>query len=384
MTDVLGNVICQHESSAVTLCRATEVLLLQLQHIPQRVLLVVKLICPKCMKPVTIPDDFTGQEFTCPACGNAFDVPAKYTPAVLSDTVPIPAGALQAAITSAQTRDQPATSAEATDHLPQGAAPTAPAVPALSGMHASPPPVPSAALATPTPAGYTKSVGITIAPKVVAWLPAAFLTILFFCTLFSWIASSLGGNSVYWQSPWRAIGGWVGKDPILLQSMPGDSNWVAQTPMDWLLMLPFVLCLLVALVLAWAERLVHGLDTRRVPPQLAKVWEWRKVAIAVLSSIALFFMLIQVSTGFGMERAIRKVVHDEPALAKVRDEAKDARAKDAVAIKEESELAKYNMGRTIWQDLGLTCNVLAILTMLLSIQLDRRGDKPPPKLMLHY
>jgi hypothetical protein len=336
------------------------------------------------MKPVTIPDDFTGKEFTCPSCSNAFDVPAKYNPAVLSDTVRIPHDDLQAAINSTQTPDQAAQPATA-DHPPGGSpAPSPPpSVPVAPPPHFGPPPVPAPSVAQPTVAGYTKSVGFAFSPKVVGWLPVIFLTILFITTFFSWIGSYLGGSSAYWQSPWRAIGGWVGKNPILAQSMPGSGDWVDKTPSDWALMLPFLLCVIVALLLAWADREISWLDPRRVQ-KLAQIWDWRKIAVVGLSSAALFFILIQVINGFGMERAIRKMVHDDPELVDLRDKAKDARAKDAVAIKEESALAKYNLDRTIWQDLGLTCNVLAILTMLLSIQLDRRGDKPPPRLVLHY
>jgi hypothetical protein len=34
--------------------------------------------------------------------------------------------------------------------------------------------------------------------------------------------------------------------------------------------------------------------------------------------------------------------------------------------------------------LALTCNLLAVLAVIARLILDRRGNKPPPKLLLHY
>ena len=68
-----------------------------------------------------------------------------------------------------------------------------------------------------------------------------------------------------------------------------------------------------------------------------------------------------------------------------REEAKGNEAKlIAVNQKEEQELAKFGLGRTTWMHLAVLFTVIGSLAALGTIVLDRRGTKPPPKLLLHY
>ena len=165
---------------------------------------MIKLICPKCMKPVPVADDFTGREVACPACGTMFDVPARYTPEVLSDPSgtattsparpepPAPVS-LPSAIPSRPTSPAAAESPSDRPVPPPGFVPPSPPAPPPIPTYSAPPVVwGSQSTPTPTvPGNYTKSLGITISPRVVAWLPAVLLTITFFCTFFPWIGSYL-------------------------------------------------------------------------------------------------------------------------------------------------------------------------------------------------
>ena len=86
-----------------------------------------------------------------------------------------------------------------------------------------------------------------------------------------------------------------------------------------------------------------------------------------------------------MERAILQAVRNNPVLVKEREEAGVSQAKlSAVEYKEDQELAKYNLERTTWLYLAVTCNLLAVLAMLARMALDRRGDKPPPRFVIQY
>jgi hypothetical protein len=237
---------------------------------------------------------------------------------------------------------------------------------------------------TPQLGGYTHAIGITISPKVIVWLPAVLLTIVSFCTFFRWTGSYLGGHPVYSQSPWQAVFASVSRNFALEANMPGSGVWLDQVTSDWLLLVPYLLAILAATVLAWTDRVVHDLAPGLIPP-LTGLWPWRKVVIGVLATLALVLICSQLLNGFGMERAIRKTVRDEPALAKAREEAANSPAKlAAVENKEDSELAKYNLARTAWQDLAVLCNFLAVVAVFLSIPLEKRGNKPPPKILLHY
>jgi hypothetical protein len=244
---------------------------------------------------------------------------------------------------------------------------------------------PSPPVAPPAmPAGYTKSIGFTISPKLVAWLPAVLLTIVFFCTCFSWVASYHGGYPVYSQSPWQSVVGNVSRNFKLEANMPGSVEWLDKVKWDAGLVVPFLLLLLLAMVTAWTERCIHDVNSLRFP-RLAKVWPWRMTIIGTASGLAFFFVVAQVSSGFGMEQAIRKAVHDDPVLVKAREEAGTSPAKlGTVKAAEEVEVAKYNIERTLWQDAALLCNLFAVLAVWLSICLEHRGNKPPPKILLHY
>ncbi|MFO0825558.1 MAG: hypothetical protein U0792_20960 [Gemmataceae bacterium] len=123
-------------------------------------------------------------------------------------------------------------------------------------------------------------------------------------------------------------------------------------------MFPFLLAILAATVLAWTDRVVHDLAPGLIPP-LTGLWPWRKVVIGVLATLAFVLVCSQLLNGFGMERAIRKTVRDEPALAKAREEAANSPAKlAAVENREDSELASTTWpappGRT-WPALQLPC-----------------------------
>jgi hypothetical protein len=236
----------------------------------------------------------------------------------------------------------------------------------------------------PIPAGYSHARGVTISPKVVAWLPAALLTITLLCSFFPWVGSYLGGYPVQSQNVWQAMFGYPSRNLPLEEKAAVPTEWIGKLKGDWELLLPALLALILAVCLAWADRGFHSLDPRKIPP-LAGIWPWRKVAIVVLAGLTFTLLLIQVFRGLGMERAIRQTVRENPALAKEREEARGSDWKlAAVENKEEQELAKYNLERTTWLYLGLTCNLLAVLAMLAHVGLERRGDRPPPRVVIQY
>jgi hypothetical protein len=324
---------------------------------------VPKLFCPSCMKPVTVPDDFAGREVTCPSCGKIFDAPAKYNPTVIGEPTPPP--------------EPPKMLPDVSAERP---APPAPPVAPPPGLV---PPVPPVAPAlTPIPAGYTHARGISFNPRVIAWLPAILLTATLLCTFGPWVGMYLGGYPVYSQGPWSAMVGGINERVELAEAMQTPRTWIDKVTSDWELMVPFLLALIVATILALADRGFTSLDPRQIPP-LAGLWKWRKFITAGLATLALALAFIHVFNGFGLERAVRQTVSEQ--FAQERAEAKGSRSKEAtVQYKEEQAFAKYSLERTSFFYLGLTCNVLAVLTMIAHVRLERRGDKPPPRLVIQY
>lgn len=349
------------------------------------------------MKPVPVPDDFTGTEVTCPNCMKTFDAPARYTPAVIADPAPaapppIPASQTPAAIVpptlpfAPEPRMSPETASDKPVPPPGFVPPSPPVAPP---PHGAPPGLVLAA-STPSaavpelPGGYTHAYGITISPKVIIWLPAVLLTITLFCTFFRWTGSYLGGHPVYSQSLWQAVFAGVSRNFALEKSMQVSTAWLNNIPSDWLLLVPSFFLLMFAAGIAWADRGFRGVDPQRFPP-ITRIWPWRKALIGALASLAFLLINIQSLKGFGMERAIRDMVRENSELTKARENAAGKPADlDEIQYREETEMRKYNLERTGWQDLALTCNLLAIVTVFLSIPLEKRGNKPPPKIVLHY
>lgn len=338
---------------------------------------MIKLICPRCMRPVPVADDFAGREVTCPSCMKPFDAPARYTPAVLPD----PAPAAAAPVPVPAPLDSPPS---APVRPPEPAMSPAPPAAPPGYVPPAPPPIPPAAPELPAPPGYTDSWGVTISPRVVAWLPAVLLTITFVSLFFRWIGSYYGGYPAHSQSPMQALFGSVSRNFELERNMPGGGAWLDRVTADWRVLIPYLLLLLTALAFAWADRLSPSADTGRLPARVARVWPWRKVVVGVAAGLAFSLIAAQVTSGFGMERAIRQAVRENPKLAEARKQATNRAELEKIENQEVKELRDYDLERTWWQDVGLACNLGAVLAVLLSAGLDRRGNKPPPKVLLHY
>ena len=122
------------------------------------------------------------------------------------------------------------------------------------------------------------------------------LTITLLCTFFPWVGTYLGGSAVNSQGPWRAIVGSVNRNYVLEEKVTVPNTWLDlmqnENFSDWGLVVPFMISLVFALVFAWADRGLHSLDPRKIPP-LARIWPWRKLVIVVFAGLAFTFILIQ-------------------------------------------------------------------------------------------
>ena len=201
---------------------------------------MLKLICPRCMKPVSVPDDFAGREVTCPSCMKPFDAPTKYTPTVIDEPAKTISPALEETISSSIPESKPmAPDVSSQPVAPPGLVPPAPppVPPTAPSLTVAPPPL---------PVGYTRSKGFTISPKVILWMPAVLLTITLFCTFFPWVGTYLGGSAVNSQGPWRAIFGAVNRNYVLEEKVSAPNGWLDHVPDDWGLIVPFLICLIFA------------------------------------------------------------------------------------------------------------------------------------------
>ncbi len=314
----------------------------------------MRLICPHCMSTVTVPDETAGKDAACPSCGKSFTTPSRYAASVVPDA-------------AAPVASPPAQLESPISHAP------------------APPPgyVPPVGVALDaTVAGFTRARGITISPHLFSWLPAVFLLFTLILSFLPWVGVYVGGTGIYWQQPWRAVVGSVGRNFALERAIAISTEWLNKVTSDWEWMIPFLLCLLVATVLAWLDRASHMISPERLK-RIEKIWTHRQSIIGVLTSLAFVFVLLQVLYGFGMQRAIQQTVNAQFADARakaVNDPATQTRIEyDAAAA-----YRGFNIERTSWLYLALLCNLLAVLSLGVRCALDRRGNKLPPRLVLHY
>jgi hypothetical protein len=345
---------------------------------------VIKQICPHCLRPVSVADDAAGKDATCPECGKAFPVQARYNP-VVAPTPPTPNSY------TAPATPEPVPMSTVPPVLDRPAPPPGYVPPPASNQLEPPlpptPPVPS------VPPGYTRSIGLPISPKMVAWLPALCLTLALIATFFSWVGAYAGRYPVYSQGPWRALFGVAERDPDNLEfakkdptNLVGQGQWLDKLKSDWGLVLPYLVLLILATVLAWAERGFATLDKNRLPPPLrwvTVVWPYRIVVIAALATISFVLIVTQVINGFGLQRAAQLEVKEHFATDRQKAGASESALAD-VEILEKKRLDAYHLERTTWLYLGLGLHLLAVLAIVARVRLDARGNKPPPRIVIQY
>lgn len=335
------------------------------------------LICTNCLKTVSVPDAAPGSDVNCPECGKSFAVPAAYTPTVAAEPVPVappPVAPPPAAV------------------VPPVAPPPKPVVPPAPAGYVPPaPPAPPAPPHAPS-AGYTRARSIAVNPRGVAWLPAVCLSlVLFMSFVCAWVESAPAGHPVHAQGLWKASFGGLSRNLQLEQNLPKDLSvgWIDLLKpefQNWELLLPALLALMLATVAAWADRRFETLDAKRLPPPLkwtASLWSSRKLIIGALTAFALAFVTIQAASGFGMEKAIKKSVAE-----RFKDERKAAGASESaqagVDFKEEELVRRYEIRYTTWAYLSFLLLTITVLAVVVRWGLERRGNKPPPRLVFEY
>jgi hypothetical protein len=224
---------------------------------------------------------------------------------------------------------------------------------------------------------------------VLAWIPAVCLTLILLLTFFPWVGSYVGSTAVYSQNAWRALAGMPYVNLQLEDAMKAERAWptdvLNRVQKNWEL-LPYILALLLALTIAWAERLVASLDRSRMPPQLrwvTSIWPYRIPIVAGLATVTLLLLLIQMASGFGLERAAERVVSEKFAAERAQN-ASDPAKLVRISYKEQEELARFKLEHTTWLYLALLLNILVVLAMIVRAWLDRRGNKPPPRIVFQY
>lgn len=298
--------------------------------------------CPYCQKILTVPEQFAGQQMKCPLCEGAFTVPAMSA-----------AGSASAEVYSLGPPPPP--------NPPPEIAPAE----SLSTSASTPPksrPTPSDRQSdrkseptdkpTVPPAGYQGTLTLWISPRVVSWIAPAALTLTFFLLFFPWVGTyqTLGEDS----SPTTRTGWGIGFGP----------DWTPEGAF-------YVLTVLLTLGLT-AAQMLEPLIGVQLPKWAKRFWPYRTVLVSALALVAFLLLTIQLVNGFGLEQAIQR-----PALKEVGLGAAGSKV-------DENLLARLTAYRTIWLRLTFVCHVIALAGLALDSYLQRRGNRPLPRIELHW
>jgi hypothetical protein len=252
----------------------------------------------------------------------------------------------------------------------------APPPPSSTATTKTPPPPEAPAPSVAPPEGYTRTPTIWLSPKVLRYVPAVSLLLVFILQFFSWVGLYPGGVPGVTQSAWGAAFGLYTQDHDLdtvLPSMqkadkPEDNSIPGASVLTIFYLLLFFPALVVTVaVLVYDLNLIHV----KLPPQVDKVLPWRWGIVGAVNLVLLFFLSLQLLFGFSLDSRYRGWVDRQL-------QAREAKKTDEVKL---AEVARGKMledlDHTVWLKLVVLLHVLATVAAILVYLLGQRGDRRP-------
>ena len=332
-------------------------------------------LCPNCQKMLTVPDQYADTLMKCPLCANTFQAPAlpSKAPAPAVVAPPSPVGDTYGL------KEPPP--------LPPMAPPPAPnkaaaAPPKATAPAKAPPPPP------PSTGDYQHGFSLTVKPEILQWVPVGALVLVFVIqALFPMTGMFPGGYPAYTQGvPWAAFG-YYNSDPDWLKMPDANKNVPALIltkplsfdPSMFFYFFPlFPLALLLTIAAAVLPRLHVSLPD---PVERMKPYRWA-IAAGVTLVAFLFFSIPVLLTGFSLENAVKREVHNLDAIKE--HQAKVSAGDRVAAMAEGSLLGAQCLTRTTWLRLSYLLELLALLVSGLLFWVEWRGEKPPPRLEVRW
>lgn len=319
----------------------------------------MNLLCPSCQKQLQVGEQYAGQMMKCPLCSATFTVPVlPQMPAAVSPP-PVPP---QHAVTASSRASSSAT--------------------------------PKAADYGETPAAAPHAHGLTINPRLIAWLAPLCLIFIFILLFFPWDGMYPGGVGVVTQTGWQAAFGSTSVDEKwrgyatreqYWKNIYGDDKAVEAllSPGVSVLMIFFILLLFPTLLAALVSVAIsRKLLPIEVPAGLAGIWPLRSLLVGGLALLMLVLLMLALASGLPLEqKAVEQV---KASVAAVRDTAPTAEKNDPVRweIDQGVRLGGYSLRTTAWLGLVLVLNILAVLGAAADFWIERRGTQPFPRLEL--
>ncbi len=347
----------------------------------------MNLLCPNCQKRLTVPEQFAGQLMKCPLCAGTFNVPGL--PSAAPPPEPSPPGApgpVPAVAVAPETYGlQPdAAPLPPPPHAPGEAPAPPPSVPPAppqpeSSQPVAPPPAPTSSI------GYTKSWTGTVKPHVLQWVPAVSVVLIFILQFFPWVGVYPGGVPAAWQGAWGAAFADYGDDKDMRslfqfttdEELRDDKEKKDNRPsanfLQIFYLLPFFLVTLVVTV----GVLVVNVGHIKLPPAVEKLVQLRWTVVAGLNLVTFLFLALQLMLGYSLENTIKERVTEEIAKAEKQTNAPPTKVLEAV-----KNMRLQQLHRTFSLKFAVFLHILAIIAALVMMWIEKRGNRPPPRIVL--
>jgi hypothetical protein len=328
-----------------------------------------------------VPEQFAGQLMKCPLCAGTFTVPGL-PPA--STSPPAPTGPAPAPLPQ---------------HETFGLKDPAPAVPPVTTPEPLPPIQPphdmpadatfgtdlsTGTTTTPKPtlppAGYSKTRSYPLDGKIMKYVPASCVVLIFILTFFPWVGAYPGGVAVRTQSAWGAAFGGYTDDEDLAPKEKEKEKDSDEEPGVSVFLIFYVLLFPLVLLATIAVLLMH-MNVFQPPAALQSIMPWRWGIIAALNILLFLFLGGQLLFDFSLESKYKDKV--EKQFKDARKEAK----KEADKKKVEMQVGLFltALRRTFWLRLVVLLQLITIAGAAQMFWLDRRNDpEHPPKIECVY
>jgi hypothetical protein len=340
----------------------------------------MNLLCPNCQKQLAVPEQNAGQLMKCPLCGKHFLVPAlpQTSDAAAESAIPsaIP---FQAAPPSPQGPTTSPTPAQP-DVLalsPQPATPheLPPRQDEAAAVHSTSPPfqrpVASAMSPPPPPTGYEPAWTIWLSRRVIRWFAPVALFLVLILMFFPWTGILPGGYPVYTQNALQMIWGGYSVDPVGAKVIGMDEAIHGAVHANWSMVF-YLLLILAALVLA-VTPFLQARITYPLPHALQRIWPWRTVLILVATLLAFLVLFSFLVSGSGLENAVSTMVRKTAPATSPEEQ-----------IKLGLELSRWGLSRTFWLHCAVFFHAVALAGAGLELWLERRGERPLPRLEVYW
>jgi hypothetical protein len=350
----------------------------------------MNLLCPNCQKMLTVPEQYAGQLMKCPLCQGTFTVPTL--PAAPPPPPPPPSAPDIYRLQDPSPAPPPSMPPSYTSPLIQ---PSAPAVP--------PPPPPPPPPPLP-PGEYTRKATIGFSPKVLQFVPAVAMALIFILQLAPWVGVYFGGYAAVSQNAWGAM---IGTTPTEENDLKILFRWttegdlkkdlanmkegketklrdvavLAYAPSFSFLALCYLLLYFPTAALTVACVVLPLLPVK-LPPAVQPLLKW-KWALALLLNLLLFsILLLQLALGFGIESAVKNAQSERiKTLVELKSDPLPKMLQDAMLS---DAVDRVQLTRTVY--VVILLHLLTIVCALLMFWLNQREafNKPLPELTLRW